>query len=222
MTAKSCPQNGAAQAPRVCSSRARWAAERAATRQSLRSEISSATARTSPNTRWAAPRRVESPRHKPPASEKARSPASSRLPPDGDFGGKDETESLEQCSRLGHLDVIEKLPRSLNVRRRANYHGPLLNRRIQIFRNAPGAAFIFHRGGNYERKREDPGVRVSGFHELRRLRNIFAEHEPSLDGIIDTRFPQGFLRSASIRRMFRIGNGDFLHGGIAQPGKAFA
>src|SRR5579863_6834492 len=115
MIPRSSRQNGATQDPLEYSSRAPWAGVRAAAQRSLRPEISNATSRTSPNTRWEGPRQEESPRHKPPASMKARSPASSRFPLGGNLRGKHESISLEQRSSRGHLDVVEKLPRALWV-----------------------------------------------------------------------------------------------------------
>src|ERR1700722_15289727 len=111
MIPKPCRENGVGQVRRECSSRVRWAAKPAAARQSPRPEISSATARTSPNTRWAFPRRAEFPRRKTQVLTRVPPPPSSRRSPARSFGGKHESVSLEQRGCGRQLDVIEKLAR---------------------------------------------------------------------------------------------------------------
>ena len=58
---------------------------------------------------------------------------------------------------------------------------------------APEAALFFHLRRQGQGKRENSGIRVSGLDKLRRLRNIFAEHQPVLDRVVDAGFAQRFL-----------------------------
>ncbi len=92
---------------------------------------------------------------------------------------------FQERGRLWHLDVIEQL--QTPVRRRAQNDGALLNRRVQIFRNVPGAALVLHCRRDDERKRQDSSIGVAGFHELTPPAKYFRRAQTSLHRVIKNR-----------------------------------
>jgi hypothetical protein len=90
-------------------------------------------------------------------------------------------------------------------------HHPLAQRRVIVGRDERVASAPLHVRCECQRIRDDPARGVAGRGELRRLRDVLAEHEMRLQGRPESVLLQRGFGGAAVRRVFGVGDGEAAH-----------
>src|SRR6266481_1954928 len=214
LTPTTSPAARAAPSPSAYRSPAPSAAGPAAARQSLPAEIFRAIANTPANRPAASPQQTESRRHTARGGWKAARLRYSFHCCDG-LAGRRESVLVKNLPTSLALQERQESSRRLFVPCTFQDYRGLRHPRVHIRGNVPALA-IFHRRGQSQRQRQDSCLRISGVHKLRRLRDVFAIHQLRAHLLVNPRSAQGSNRGASIWRMLRIGDGNFLDARVQQ------
>jgi hypothetical protein len=87
-----------------------------------------------------------------------------------------EPEVLHQLSNLRALHKCEELTRGFLMTRRFEHDRALTDSRIERWRDLDVFAGCRESRRQRDREREDTGLRVARLHELRGLRDVFAQY----------------------------------------------
>src|SRR5258708_2135173 len=122
-----------------------------------------------------------------------------------------KTVPVEQGSGPGATQEIQESAGRISLLLSPEHNSRLVQGGVGIERNRPIAAFVFERGSERMRERNEPRLGVTRFDELRGLRHVFSHDKPAGNLIVNSEVPQRGFCGASVGRSRGIRNRNLLN-----------